>query len=367
MSLELLSRLLKNPPTDIKEDELYRLRLNFNHFGLDFLTNNQDLYELVKAYHAAFLVTEAQNPANSTVYAIHAPGLRSHHMMRDFSRVERGQKIKEEFADIYEGRLVRKKRTGVEMFFDGHNHLIYGSLSDNLHQVNNFINVVYSRHYLVQKGYLLWNTAAFGSGFDSDGVVAFAGLDGSSLSSAMMRFMERGYGFCTFDRLMIKAEGDQVNVLGYPTLPAVNAAMLLGNPNLSQMLSAKEIEKLESIPKAQLMNSTQRYYVDIARLFGKQKYRIRGCLKALYLIKWTTDRSQQSRIRELKPQETMKELSMYYKDLGVFDLNNTRGERLVAPNWMQLRRIFDHIRMFSIEGLVSFDEFANHVKFHDLP
>ena len=99
-------------------------------------------------------------------------------MMRDFSRVERGQKIKEEFADIYEGRLVRKKRTGVEMFFDGHNHLIYGSLADNLHQVNNFINVVYSRHYLMQKGYLLWNTASFGSGFDSDGVVAFAGLDG---------------------------------------------------------------------------------------------------------------------------------------------------------------------------------------------
>ncbi len=367
MSLELLSRLLKNAPVDFNEHDLFGLRLNFNRFGLKFLTNSQDLYNLVRAYHAAFVADETQTPANSTVYAIHAPELQSHHMMRDFSRVERGQKIKEEFADIYEGRLVRKKRTGVEMFFDGHNHLIYGSLTDNLHQVNNFINVVYSRHYLVQKGYLLWNAAAFSSGFENDGVVAFAGLEGPGLSSAIMRFLERGYGFCTFDRLMIKAEGDQVNVLGYPTLPAVNAAMLLGNPNLTKMLSPAEIEKLEAIPKSQLMHSQQRYYVDVARLFGKQKYRIRGALKALYLLKWTTDRSQQSRVRELKPQETMKELALYYKDLGVFDLNNTRGERLVAPNWMQLRRIFDHIRMFSVEGMVSFDEFANHVKFNDLP
>ena len=74
MSLELLSRLLKNPPTGIKEDELYRLRLNFNHFGLDFLTNNQDLYELVKAYHAAFLVTEPKilRTARSTPSTIQA-------------------------------------------------------------------------------------------------------------------------------------------------------------------------------------------------------------------------------------------------------------------------------------------------------
>ena len=91
----------------------------------------------------------------------------------------------------------------------------------------------------------------------------------------MMRFMERGYSFCTFDRLMIKAEGDQVNVLGYPTLRR-STPPCCWESQPEPDASAKEIEKLESIPKAQLMNSTQRYYVDIARLFGKQKYRIRG-------------------------------------------------------------------------------------------
>jgi HprK-related kinase B len=49
-------------------------------------------------------------------------------------------KIKEEYLDLADGRIVRKRLTGMVLYFNKQDHLAIGPCQDHRNQVVNFIN-----------------------------------------------------------------------------------------------------------------------------------------------------------------------------------------------------------------------------------
>ena len=360
MSIGILGRVL-GEKIDFSEADLLRMRLRFNQFELEFASQDETLFAAVAEYYRPFIAADGKAAPDSSVYAFQLPGKSSTFNMRDFSRVERGKKIKEEFIDIFEGRVVRKKRSKVEMFFDGRNNVIFGSLHDNLHQVCHLINIVYSRYFLVNRGYMLWHAAAMGDPTTGK-AAAIAGLGDTALNTIIMRLLEQDFCFCTYDRLMVRGGGDEVHALGYPKRPFCNAAAVLNNPRLAPIVPVEELAKLKAMPAREVLALDLTYDIPVEKIYGPDRYRLECELSSLYLIKWTADRNVQPRITRLEPGMAMKELALYYKDLGVFDLNNCRGERLVTPNWTHLHRTFDKIGIYMVDGFIAFDNLVKHVK-----
>ena len=232
------------------------------------------------------------------------------------------------------------------MFFDGRHNLIFGNLDeDSFKQLVHFINMVYSRHYLTRHGYMLWNAGAVSR---AGKAVAFAARPGVDKDPVLAAFLAGGYDFISHDRLMVKAcEQGNPPVLGYPRQPIFSAASLLVSPRLRSQLGLSP-ENLASMDKEDL--EERRYQVDVASLYGANRFRLQAELQSMYLLQWSPSSASPSGIHEVGSDLMMQEVPFYYKDLGVFDLNNTRGERAMLPDWNHLRRVLETLRIFLVDG-----------------
>ncbi len=345
MSIAILNRLL-GKDLELGMVQLRVGRYRFADVVVEVRANDERVLRELDEYYQAFLCTDCHAKADHVVYALHLPDAKTQERMRDFRRSEGGGRIKEEFCDLFEGRLVRKKRTLVEIFFDGRHNLIFGNLNeDSFKQLVRFINVVYSRHYLTRKGYMLWNAGAVSR---SGKAVAFAARPGMDKDAVVAAFLSGGYDFVSHDRLMVKTRDEaQPHLLGYPSQPIFSAASLLVSPRLRSLLGLRP-ENLASMTNEDLQE--KRYEVDVASLYGPNRFRLQADLCCMYLLQWSLTSSSPMGIHEVGSDLVLQEVPFYYKDLGVFDLNNTRGERAMLPDWDHLKRIMEPLRVFLVDG-----------------
>jgi HprK-related kinase B len=276
-------------PTSIKEmarDLLAQyqprecLELLFGTTGIRVLSNSVSLIQALKTYFSGF-ETDSREPM-MTVTALETPDL-----MVDADLIikepEPGKsKIKEEYLELPDGRLVRKRLTGMVFLFGDSINLAIGPSVTNDNQVINFINSRLIQRHLDQ-GALLAHAAAVS--LDGKGL-ALAGFSGAGKSTLALHMMSRGSIFVSNDRLLIEENHGAVFMQGVPKLPRINPGTALNNPDLISVIPEDEREEFMALSEDKIWGLEHKYDVFVEDCFGRGRFKLAGPMHLLVILNW---------------------------------------------------------------------------------
>lgn len=225
------------------------------------------------------------------------------------------KRIKEEFLDLPDGRVVRKRLTGMVYLFGDGLQLALGPCLANDNQVVNFINNRYIER-LIKAGSLLFHASGIAKGGKGLCLAGFAGMGKSTLALEIMR---QGTDFVSNDRVMVERAGTGLVMHGLPKMPRVNPGTVLNNPDLSPVIPAEERTRFEAMPPAELWDLEHKYDAFIDECFGSGKFRLDCPMAGLVLLNWkrvdapmTASRIDLPQRRDLMP-AFMKELGLFFE------------------------------------------------------
>jgi len=232
-------------------------------------------------------------------------------------------KIKEEFIDLPDGRIVRKRLTGMHFFFGRKGHLAIGPCLENSNQVINFINNRYIEWELC-KGALLGHAAAVawkGKG------AAIAGFSGAGKSTFALHMMNKGTIFISNDRLMIRktkpvplnnaGTAHELAMFGVAKLPRINPGTILNNPNLLKIMSDEEIRIFSALPKEELWEMEHKFDASIDECFGPDRFVLEAPMHSLAILNWKHTDTPLS-VEIVDPKERVDLLPAFMKSTGLF-------------------------------------------------
>ncbi|MDQ7031250.1 MAG: HprK-related kinase B [Desulfonauticus sp.] len=225
-------------------------------------------------------------------------------------------RIKEEYVELEDGRIVRKRLTGMVFLFGNGEHLAIGPCLENLNQVINFINNRYIEIKLLE-GCLLGHAAAIlwkGKG------LALAGFAGMGKSTFALHLMSRGAVFVSNDRLLVQEEESSLKMFGVPKLPRINPGTALNNPNLHSILSEEEKKHFSSLPTEELWKIEQKYDVFIDKCFGEDRFVLGGPMHALAILNWDFKQEARAHLEVVDLAKRRDLLQAFMKSPGLFFL-----------------------------------------------
>jgi HprK-related kinase B len=264
-------------------------------------------------------------------------------------------KIKEEFTDLPDGRIVRKIITGMHFLFGDFYHIAIGPCNENDNQIINFINNRFIQ-FLLNRGALLGHAAAI---YHNGCGVSMAGFSGAGKSTLALHCMSRGVTFVSNDRLMIRPENSELIMYGVAKLPRINPGTILNNKDLHPILSEEEKQKFLSLPPDELWALEHKFDAYIDDLFGADKFILRAPKKALVLLNWKRI-SESPLINKINLREKPELLAAFKKDTGLFYQDESD---LTVPDFSDEAyfQMLDNTDIIEISGGIDFDKAADAV------
>ena len=189
---------------------------------------------------------------------------------------------KEEYADLPDGRLVRKRRTGLLLVFGPAGNWIFGPCAARPEQVVNAVNARLADREL-RRGAALLHAAAVARG---EAALALAGLAGAGKTSLALELVRRGADFVTNDRLFVTTGPDGFGCCGVARPPRVNPGTILVNDRLHGLLDPAERAAYAALPPDALWGLERKYDAPIEKCFGPGRVRLRAGLRALAVLCW---------------------------------------------------------------------------------
>lgn len=190
---------------------------------------------------------------------------------------------KEEFVDLPDGRVVRKRRTGMLLVFGPGGNFVIGPCRQHVDQVINSINARFADWQFRAKAGL-FHAASVCLGTSGLAISGFAGAGKSTLALEILR---HGASFVSNDRLLIGPGPDGGLILtGIPRMPRVNPGTLLHNDCLTPVLTEEERAAYARLSVTALWGLERKYDVSIRDCFGPGRFRLRADLRALVVLCW---------------------------------------------------------------------------------
>lgn len=222
-------------------------------------------------------------------------------------------RIKEEVAELPDGRVVRKRLTGMVFVFGQGENACVGPCLANANQVVNFIN---NRHieFLLNHGCLLGHAA--GVVLDGRGL-SLAGFSGMGKSTLALHLLSRGLSFVSNDRLMVEADGDGLVMHGVAKQPRINPGTALNNPDLAGVVSAEDRVYFASLPPEDLWRLEHKYDALIEECFGPGRFVLSAPMDGLVVLNWHRGGGPLA-VRRVDPRERVDLLAAFIKPPGVF-------------------------------------------------
>jgi HprK-related kinase B len=244
-------------------------------------SNSGDLIEYLRGYYRDYVV--AGGVPDIDLAALQAPiqdtGL-------SFNAHPPGPgkwRIKDEFVDFDDGRMLRKRMTGMLFLFGPAGNLTVGPCLEQRNQVVNFVNNRFIQCQ-VDRGGLLCHAAGVAGGGCG---IALAGMSGRGKSTLALHLLNQGLDFVSNDRLMIRRAGDDVQMIGVPKLPRINPGTIINNPALEPMLSPEERRRFQGLTREVLWGLERKYDVDVNRYFGAGRVRLSARLAGVVILSWS--------------------------------------------------------------------------------
>ncbi len=322
----------------------HSLILGFGSLVLEVFSNSESLVKKIHRYYGNYVYRKAA--PNITITVIEAPppdlGLDFKIKPPDPGK----KKIKEEYVDLSDGRVVRKKLTGMVFIFGGGNNFAIGPALENHNQIVNFINNRYIE-WLIQCGFLL----AHASGIEWKGNgIAIAGISGAGKSTLALHLMERGADFVSNDRLLIQKN----RMFGIAKHPRINPGTALNNSYLGEVIPREEREKFNQLPPDKLWDLEHKYDVFIDEFFGKKRSVLSSTLNLVIILNWKR-KSLLLQISNVNLSERRDLLHAFMKPVGLF----YHPENGNGPPDLSEELYIEHLRgcpVFEFSGGVDFQK-----------
>jgi len=266
-------------------------------------------------------------------------------------------KIKEEWVDLPDGRVVRKRLTGMHFLFGQGENVAVGPCLDNANQVINFVNNRFIEWKLNQGGFL-GHAAGVRSG---ERGISLAGFSGAGKSTLALHLMSRGTTFISNDRIMVEPDGDGLLMYGVAKQPRINPGTALNNPDLHCIVEPDLREKFLSMPREELWQLEHKYDALIDECYGPGRFELRCPMDALVILNWKRNGSPM-RADLVDPNERTDLLPAFMKSTGLFYLPDNPARR-TDPDIKAYAELLSRTKVIEIAGGVDF-EHASDVCLH---
>lgn len=260
-----------------------------------------------------------------------------------------GKAPKEAYRERPGGRVVYKLRTGVGFFVMPGEVVMVGDLEREVSQVINLVGNLYAQSFL-DRGYVMVHASAV----VADRGVAFAGTSGAGKSTMALALIDRGHRFVTNDRLLVRAWGDSVDMVGLPKMPRVNPGTVLRLPRLGGLIADRS--RYDAMDRRDLWSLEEKRDVRIPDIFGTDP-QPQATLDEVFALAWTPGGGQ-PRIRRLAGFELASHLWEVVRSAGLFDL---RPEPRAAWN-QALAMAASRLRGYEVRGGVDVGWLADAVE-----
>lgn len=258
---------------------------------------------------------------------------------------------KEEYVDLADGRVVRKRRTGLWLVFGPAGHFVLGPCRDHVDQVANYVNARAADRELAA-GASLFHAAGVALG---ERGLALAGLAGAGKSTLALELTRRGADFVTNDRLLVgpaQAPGAGLAMTGVARPPRVNPGTLVFNDRLAGLLPEADRAAYARLPAEALRRLERKYDVPIGDCFGPGRFRLRAPLAALVVLRWRPGQGNMT-ARRTGLAESPELLPAFMKDVSVLF---ARGPRRARPE--DYLTLLADCPVLLLEGGTDFDRAA---------
>jgi HprK-related kinase B len=261
-------------------------------------------------------------------------------------------KVKEEFLDLPDGRIVRKRLTGMVFVFGEGDNAAVGPCRDHLNQVINFIN---NRHiqWALCRGCLLGHAAGV---LRKNRGLALAGFSGAGKSTLALHIMNLGATFVSNDRLMVAPEGDGLHMHGVAKLPRINPGTVLNNPSLESVMTPEERAEFAALPVRELWNLEHKYDADIETCFGPDRFRLDGPMHALAILDWKPGGGE-TKVRRVSLGDRRDLLPAFMKSTGLFFAPEA-GCRMPEPTEDAYADLLSRCGVLEFSGGIDFEKAA---------
>lgn len=293
----------------------HSLFLKIGNLNIRLNSNSLLLLDDLHLYFKEFISREAVNAIE--IHAVEDKALLLPYPFREKEPDPGKTRIKEEYADFCDGRIVRKRLTGMTFIFNGSRNLAIGPCRQNSNQIVNFINNRFSE-WLLCRGSLLAHAAGICSGKRG---IALAGFSGSGKSTVALHLLNGGASFVSNDRLMIRRENAELIMYGIPKHPRVNPGSLLSIDNLKEIVTAENREAFSLLNADDLWEMEHKHDVIIHEHFGAGKFLPAAPLNGLLILNWRRNGAA-SEINIVNIDERRDLLSAFMKSPGLFFFPN---------------------------------------------
>ncbi len=257
------------------------LWLDLGHCVLRLRSNSQPLLDKLGVYFAHTLTDE--RPADLEVLAIESEEPTLPVEFIDWQREPGKTGRKDSYAELDDGRLVRKVRTGMVFLQSEACRVAAGPCLRYDNQVINFINAQYM-NWLQHRDWLICHAAGL---VRADHCLGIAGLSGGGKSTLMLNLMDLdGVGFMTNDRLFIHRQGEGVAAAGIPKLPRINPGTIVHNPRLHALIPEARRRELLAWPQQKLWELEEKHDVMVETLYGAGSIVPQANLNNFLVLNW---------------------------------------------------------------------------------
>jgi CofD-related protein of GAK system/HprK-related kinase B len=338
---KLASEYAESASTDKK------IGLRFGNCKITLNSNSNEIIRELKEYYKSFLYSGNDIDIEITAIDTEPPELGISYTIKT---PDPGKtKIKEEYADLPDGRVVRKRLTGMVFLFGNGLNLAVGPAYENVNQVINFINNRYIE-WLLKKDGLLCHAA--GVSLNGCGM-AMAGFSGMGKSTLALHMMSSNLKFVSNDRLILKRHNGCLTMYGVAKHPRVNPGTLLNNNQLRGIIDPEEYDALRKMTEEELWKLEQKHDVLIEDVFGYDRLNLETELKAFVILNWQRDGSR-TEMHSVDINERRDLLKALMKAPGLFYLpDNTEARTEFSEE--DYVSILSGCPIYEISGGINFD------------
>ncbi|MET1412478.1 HprK-related kinase B [Roseibium sp. HPY-6] len=261
---------------------------------------------------------------------------------------------KDAIADLENGRLIRKVRTGVQFLQTPDWSIAFGPTENNPNQVINFINTQILNHFQRQ-GWVACHAAAVRTGGKG---LAISGLSGGGKSTTMLRLMEvAGTQYVTNDRLLVRQDNTVTNALGIPKLPRINPGTIVTNERLSGLIDEEREEELKNLEPDELWHLEEKYDLFIDDIYGPGRISHDAHLTDFWVLNWSRDSDAPTVVSKISLNDRPDLLAAIMKSPGPF-YQTSEGpfwtDRSPLETSAYLSALKD-IQVWEVTGQIDFD------------